>query len=109
MEVLWAADGPLQPSEIRDRLSTELAYTSVATVLGRLHTKGLVTRADTRAGAGRAYVYEAAIDEAQLAVRRIGELYAASSDKRQVLVGFLGSLSKKDLAAVRAMLGDGTP
>lgn len=101
MVVLWEADGALQPGEIKDRLATELAYTSVATVLGRLHTKGLVRRSE----AGRAFAYEASVDESQLAVRRIGELLSATSDKSQVLAGFVGSLSKKDLAALRAMLG----
>lgn len=98
--VLWASDVPLQPAEVRDRLATTLAYTSVATVLGRLHAKGLVDRHE----AGRAYAYSAALDEAQLAVKRIAEVYATASDKRQVLAGFLGGLSSRDIAAVRAML-----
>lgn len=102
MVVLWASEQPLQAGEIRDRLKVRLAYTSVATVLGRLHAKGLVTRTAT----GRAFAYEPAIAESQLAVRRIGELYASASDKRQVLAGFLGSLSKKDIEAVRALLAE---
>ena len=101
LAVLWSADGPLLPGEIKSRLSIELAYTSVATVLGRLHTKGLVRRSE----AGRAYAYEASIDESQLAVRRIGEVLSSASDKGQVLAGFVGSLSKKDIKALRAMLG----
>ena len=105
LAVLWAAEKPLQPREIKERLEVELAYTSVATVLGRLHAKGLVSRHE----AGRAFVYEAVVDESQLAVRRIGELYSAASDKRQVLAGFLGSLSKNDMAAVRALLGEDRP
>ena len=103
MAVLWAAEQPLQPGEILSRLSTKLAYTSVATVLGRLHTKGLVRRIE----AGRAFAYEACIDESQLAVRRIGEVLSTASDKSQVLAGFVGSLSKKDIKALRAMLGGG--
>lgn len=102
MAVLWAADQPLQPAEVRDRLPVPLAYTSVATVLTRLHTKGMVTRTEV----GRAFAYAAAIDESQLAVKRIAELYSSASDKRQVLAGFLGGLPKKDIAAVRALLGE---
>jgi predicted transcriptional regulator len=102
MAVLWAAERPLQPGEVRDLLPVPLAYTSVATVLGRLHAKGLVARRES----GRAFAYEAAMDESQLAVKRIAELYSTATDKRQVLAGFLGSLPKKDIAAVRAMLGD---
>ncbi|MDP2291756.1 MAG: BlaI/MecI/CopY family transcriptional regulator [Actinomycetota bacterium] len=102
MTVLWSADKPLQPGEIKDQLHTALAYTSVATVLGRLQAKGLVTRS----GSGRGYAYSASIDESQLAVRRIGEVLSSASDKGQVLAGFIGSLSKKDMTALRAMLGD---
>ncbi len=103
MAVLWAAESPLLPGEIRRRLNIELAYTSVATVLGRLYTKGLVRRTE----AGRAFSYEACVDESQLAVRRIGEVFSSASDKGQVLAGFVGSLSKKDITALRAMLGEG--
>ena len=103
MAVLWMADGPLHPGDIKLRLGTTLAYTSVATVLGRLHMKGLVRRTES----GRAFAYEACIDESQLAVRRIGEVLSSASDKGQVLAGFVGSLSKKDIKALRAMLGEG--
>ena len=101
MTVLWAAGGPLPAAEIRARLSTKLAYTSVATVLGRLHTKGLVRRAET----GRAFAYEACIDGSRLAAQRMGEVLAGASDTGRVLAGFVGSLSKKDVRALRAMLG----
>ena len=103
MAVLWTAEGPLHPGDIKARLGTTLAYTSVATVLGRLHVKGLVRRTES----GRAFAYEACIDESQLAARRIGEVLSSASDKGQVLAGFVGSLSKKDIEALRAMLGEG--
>ena len=101
MMVLWAADEPLLPGEIKERLTIQLAYTSVATVLGRLQIKGLVRRIES----GRAFAYQASVDESQLAVRRIGEVLSAASDKGQVLAGFVGSLSKKDIKSLRAMLG----
>lgn len=102
MAVLWEAGRALQPGEVRDLLPVPLAYTSVATVLGRLHSKGLVERRE----AGRAFAYAAALDESELAVKRIKEVYATASDKRQVLAGFLGGLPKKDIAAVRALLAE---
>lgn len=101
MAVLWAADRPLLPAEVKERLGTELAYTSVATVLSRLYGKGLVRRSES----GRAYGYEASVDESQLAVRRIGEVLASASNKRQVLAGFVSSLSNREIDALRAMLG----
>ncbi|MEK7424112.1 MAG: BlaI/MecI/CopY family transcriptional regulator [Actinomycetota bacterium] len=105
MTVLWHADRPLQPGEVKPLLQAHLAYTSVATVLGRLHTKGLVERVE----AGRAFAYRASIDESQLAVRRISDVLSSTSDKRKVLAGFVGSLSKKDAKALRTMLEIGEP
>ena len=100
MAVLWAADGPLQPSDIKERLDAPLAYTSVATVLTRLHVKGLVTRTES----GRAFAYEAVVDEAQLATRRIGDVLSTVTDREAVLAGFVRSLSKKEAKALRTLL-----
>jgi len=100
LTVLWSASAPLQAAQIRERLSTELAYTSVATVLGRLHTKGLVERIDT----GRAFTYRAILDESALAARRIGDVLMSARDRMAVLAGFVGSLSKRDAAALRKLL-----
>lgn len=100
LRVLWAADGPLSPREINDRLDAGYAYTSVATILTRLLAKDLVVRHP----AGRAFVYEAFVDEPDLAARRIGELLDSSSDRSQVLNRFIGSLSARETRVIRAML-----
>lgn len=102
LRVLWASETPLRPSEINDRLGAGHAYTSIATVLSRLHAKGLVERAP----AGRAFAYSPAMDESTLAVRRITDLLNSSSDRSQVLSRFVGGLSARDAKAVRAMLDD---
>jgi len=98
--VLWAAERPLLPGEINERLDAGYAYTSVATILTRLQAKGLVVRTP----AGRAFVYEAAVDEPDLAVQRISRLLDSSSDRAQVLSRFIGGLPVKEAAAVRVML-----
>ena len=100
MSVLWGADRPLLPGEINDRLDAGYAYTSVATILSRLLAKGLVERSPT----GRAFTYRAAIDEPDLAVRRIAELLDASSDRSKVLSRLIGGLSDRETNAIRAML-----
>lgn len=100
LRVLWAAERPLLPAEINERLNAGYAYTSVATILTRLQAKGLVVRA----AAGRAFAYEAAVDEPSLAVRRIGELLDSSSDRALVLSRFIGGLSSREAKAIRAML-----
>ncbi len=100
LRVLWAAEGPLLPGEINDRLDAGYAYTSVATILTRLQAKGLVVRTPV----GRAFAYEATLDEPDLAVRRIGELLDSSSDRVQVLSRFFGGLPARDARAIRKLL-----
>ncbi len=100
LRVLWAADGPLSPGEINERLDACYAYTSVATILTRLQAKGLVVRT----ASGRAFAYEAVVDEPDLAVRRISELLDSSSDRAQVLSRFIGGLSSREADAIQAML-----
>jgi predicted transcriptional regulator len=102
---LWSADRPLLPAEIQERLGAGDAYTSIATILTRLQTKGLVTRSP----AGRAYAYRPAIDESALTVQRIGELLEGSTDRTQVLSRFIGSLSARELKAVRKVLDSNSP
>jgi predicted transcriptional regulator len=100
LRVLWAADGPLLPGAINERLDGGYAYTSVATILSRLQAKGLVERTSS----GRAFAYSAVVDEPDLVVRRISELLDASSNRTQVLSRFIGGLSRRDATAIRAML-----
>jgi predicted transcriptional regulator len=100
LRVLWAAAEPLLPGEVNERLDGGYAYTSVATILTRLQAKGLVARTP----AGRAFAYQAVVDEPDLAARRIDELLASSSDRAQVLSRFIAALSAKEAKAVRALL-----
>ena len=100
LRVLWAAERALLPGEINDRLDAGYAYTSVATVLTRLQAKGLVVRTP----AGRAFAYAAAIDEPELAVRRIIDLLDSSSDRAKVLSRFFDGLPEREVRAIRSML-----
>lgn len=104
LAVLWAADRPLLPGEVNEQLGKGLAYTSVATVLSRLHVKGLVQRQ----AAGRAFAYQPAFDESELAARRIDEVLAGSTDPSKVLARFVGGLSKRDARLLRAILDKDT-
>lgn len=100
MRVLWRAGRPLQPAEVNELLDQGLAYTTVATVLGRLTTKGLVERVEV----GRAYAYSPAVPEAALAGRRIAEVLDGTPDRSAALSWFVGSLSAKDALALRGLL-----
>src|SRR5260370_28270502 len=53
LAVLQAAGRPLPPGEGRERVGGHLAYTTVVTILSRLHAKGGLQRRQ----AGRAHVY----------------------------------------------------
>lgn len=101
MEVLWRADGPVTPGQVRDQLETDLAYTTVMTVLGRLHAKGRAHRESQ----GRAFAYSAAVSESELAAEQMNVVLSSTSDRAGALGGFVGSLSKRDRAALRELLG----
>ena len=81
-------------------LDDGLAYTTVMTILTRLWRKGLVVR--TRCG--RAFAYEPALSEAELTARRMHESLASASDPKAALVTFVGSLSRSQERALRALL-----
>lgn len=97
MGVLWRARSPMTPGDVRHELSGDLAYTTVMTVLGRLHDKGMVSRA----ARGRAFAYEPVVSEPELTARRMGDVLAAGGDRAAALTGFVGNLSKHDIAALR--------
>ncbi len=100
MKVLWQVGRPLLPGEVNEHLGQGLAYTTVATVLGRLHTKGLVERSPS----GRAFTYAAAVPESVLAGRRIADALSTAPDRGTALSWFVGGLSARDAKAVRALL-----
>ena len=103
LEVLQAAGSPLSPGEVRDRLGGGLAYTTVVTILSRLHGKGVLDRRK----AGRAFLYAPVADEPGLAARRMAEMLDAEPDRETVLARFVSGLSGKDEELLRRMLGEG--
>ena len=99
--VLHAAGEPLSPGTVRERLGGGLAYTTVVTILSRLHAKGVLERAR----AGRAYLYAPVADEPGLAARRMATVLAAEPDREAVLARFVSGLSESDEQLLRRMLG----
>jgi predicted transcriptional regulator len=106
--VLGSAPGPMTPAQVRDTLGDDLAYTTVMTVLARLHEKGTVTRSR----AGRAFAYQLAGDDAEVTARRMRRLLDAGKDRARVLSRFVQALSPDDEAVlaelVRRQRQDGT-
>jgi predicted transcriptional regulator len=103
LAVLHAAESPLSPGEVRLRLGTDLAYTTVVTILSRLHDKGVLDRRK----AGRAFLYSPVADEPGLAARRMSQVLDAEPDREAVLTRFVSGLSGKDEELLRRMLGEG--
>lgn len=101
LATLWAADTPLTPPQVQQRLGGTLARTTIATILARLHDKNTVVR--TRAG--RAYAYTPAVeDEAALAARRMHTELEKGDDRSGVLARFVSRLTSDDEQLLRGLL-----
>jgi predicted transcriptional regulator len=102
LRALWNLDRPASPSDVIDKMDTDLAYTSIATILGRLCDKGLATRKRS----GRAYEYQATSSEADLTAQRLRTILDAASDRESALAGFAEALDPADTAQLAAILND---
>lgn len=107
MDRLWAADGPRTVRDIHTELAAErpLAYTTVMTVMDKLHRKGWLAREP----AGRAYAYTPTVTREQYTADLMGEALAASSDRSATLVAFLDQLDPAEAAQLRDALARPTP
>lgn len=101
MAQLWSSPSALTPSEVRDALGGELAYTTVMTVLGRLWEKGMARR-ERR---GRAYAYWPSLAEADFVAQRMRAALDRTVDRETTLARFVGELSVKEERALRRILG----
>ncbi|HWG00434.1 MAG TPA: BlaI/MecI/CopY family transcriptional regulator [Trebonia sp.] len=102
LAALHDARDPLSPAEVRERIGGDLAYTTVVTILSRLHAKGVLSRRKD----GRAYRYAPVADQPGLAARRMARVLDGEPDRAAVLARFVSGLSGKDEELLRRMLGD---
>jgi predicted transcriptional regulator len=100
LAVLHAAGSALTPGEVRQRLGAGLAYSTVVTIMSRLHGKGVLSRVKT----GRAYAYAPVADEPGLAARRMRGVLEAEDDREAVLARFVSGLTRADEELLRRML-----
>ncbi|WP_206685874.1 BlaI/MecI/CopY family transcriptional regulator [Kribbella qitaiheensis] len=98
---LAAGGGPMTTADVRDALGSELAYTTVMTVLARMQTKGLATRIR----AGRSYAYSAVVDAAEVTAHQIHRLLDARGDRAAVLTRFARGLSPEESQLLLDLLG----
>ena len=104
--ILREAGGPLSPGEVRQRVASgqrgELSYSTVVTIVSRLHDKGLLAR--QRAGRGFTYT---PVDAASLAAGQMSRALDAGADHQAVLSRFVSGLSGRDARLLRRLLADG--
>ncbi|GIH19436.1 BlaI/MecI/CopY family transcriptional regulator [Rugosimonospora africana] len=100
MEIVGQADRPLTPAQVRDALDGRLAYTTVMTVLARLHDQGVLGRERV----GRAFAYTAIGDPANVTARRMHRLLDIDRDRAGVLAHFVGALTPDDERVLRDLL-----
>ena len=105
LAVLRVAGTPLSPGQVRERLAAreqgELSYSTVVTIVSRLHAKGLLARER----AGRGFVYTP-LDAASLAAVQMSRALDGDADHRAVLSRFVSGLSGRDARLLRRLLVD---
>ncbi|MFE0515399.1 BlaI/MecI/CopY family transcriptional regulator [Streptomyces sp. NPDC058964] len=101
LDLLQRAEGALTPGEVTERLGGELTYSSVVTILTRMHTKDLLTRTPR----GRAYAYTPVTDDPGFAARRMRSVLEERPDRQAVLARFADGLSDADADLLRQLLG----
>lgn len=92
LAVLHAGEKPLLPADVQRTLDGGLAYTTVTTILTRLHAKGLARRLPV----GRGYAYCPTQSEAQSVARQMHTVLAVGSDRAAVLAQFVDELDPDD-------------
>jgi predicted transcriptional regulator len=102
LAVLQEAGRALSPGEVRELVGADLAYTTVVTILSRLHAKGVLQRHKD----GRAFRYTPVADQPGLAARRMARVLEDEPDREAVLARFVSTLSDGDEDLLRRMLGE---
>lgn len=105
LATLWSAHAALTAGEVQRRLGDTLAYSTVVTILTRLHTKGVLDRAQY----GRAFAYLPVSDEPGLAARRMRQVLDSETNRQQVLARFVSDLSDEDERLLRSLLDADLP
>lgn len=78
----------------------DLAYTTVLTILVRLHDKGVIERTKV----SRAFAYRPVVAETEVVAEQVRRLLTHGTDRAAVLQGFVDSLRPEDEEMLRAML-----
>ncbi|MBG0823286.1 BlaI/MecI/CopY family transcriptional regulator [Planomonospora sp. ID91781] len=102
MDRLWSYHRPASVRDVLDdlRRDREIAYTTVMTVMDKLHTKGLLRRKQV----GRAYVYETVASKEAYTAELMRATLTSGGNQAATLVHFLERLSPEESEALEAAL-----
>ena len=104
MDRMWSWGHPVAVREVLADLQPEreLAYTTVMTVMDKLHRKGILTRQKD----GRAYVYRPALSREAYTADFMGEILAGATDRTGTLLHFVEKMPAEEAARLRKALDD---
>jgi len=103
--VLWTADRAMSPGAVHTALGEGLAYTTVTTILHRLHTAGVLTRTAD----GRTFLYQPAQSTAAFTAQRMHRLLEQVNDPAGVLARFVDTLDPGEEQTLRELLARPRP
>lgn len=92
LAALWSAPDGMTASEVQGKLDRGLSYSTIVTILSRLHAKGTLEREPH----GRAFVYRPVADRPGMAARRMRQVLDAETNRHQVLARFVSGLSDEE-------------
>jgi predicted transcriptional regulator len=104
LAALWAAPEALVPAEVQGAIGGDLAYTTVMTILVRLHDKGVIERSKV----GRAYAYRPVVAESDVVAEQVRRLLEQGQDRAAVLQGLVEGLEPGDEDVLTVLLGKAT-
>jgi predicted transcriptional regulator len=106
MEVIWAGDRPYGVREVRERLhyGRPVAYTTVMTVMGILHGKGVLCREKH----GRAWRYWPAEAREEHDARLMAEALRSGGNHQVTMRRFLERVSDDEMACLREAIAGAT-
>ncbi|NYI05729.1 BlaI/MecI/CopY family transcriptional regulator [Allostreptomyces psammosilenae] len=102
MTRIWTWNRPVTVREVLDDLLLErdIAYTTVMTVMDKLHQKGWLRRERE----GRAFRYAPVATREAYTAALMRDAWATSENRAAALVHFIGSMSAEELDALRDAL-----
>jgi predicted transcriptional regulator len=105
MELLWAKPDDFHTvRDIAGALDDDLAYTTVMTVLSRLHRKEFVERRQQ----GRAWAYRPRLSQADHVAHTMTAAFNGAGDRHGALLKFVDQLTPGEQQALRDQLDRGS-